>query len=53
MLGHDNVTTARLAEEAGGTWRHYAPGDHQPSTSEEYATPDYAASPVPYPSQGS
>ncbi|MGW0770792.1 hypothetical protein [Streptomyces sp. NPDC002676] len=26
MLGYD--TTARLAEEAGGTWRHYAPGDH-------------------------
>lgn len=27
MLGYDD-TTARLAEEAGGTWRHYAPGDH-------------------------
>jgi site-specific recombinase XerD len=28
MLGYDDDTTARLAEEAGGTWRHYAPGDH-------------------------
>ncbi|MFF0041604.1 hypothetical protein ACFYRG_36155 [Streptomyces mirabilis] len=28
MLGcHDN-TTAQLAAEAGGTWGHYAPGDH-------------------------
>ncbi|MET7703536.1 hypothetical protein [Streptomyces sp. NPDC005485] len=28
MLGYDDDTTARLAEEAGGTWRHDAPGDH-------------------------
>ncbi|MFI0730606.1 hypothetical protein ACH4S9_16735 [Streptomyces sp. NPDC021225] len=28
MLGYNADTTARLAEEAGGTWRHYAPGDH-------------------------
>ncbi|MGW7386136.1 hypothetical protein [Streptomyces sp. NPDC054794] len=28
MLGYNDDTTARLAEEAGGTWRHYAPGDH-------------------------
>lgn len=29
MLGYHDDTTARLAEEAGGTWRHYAPGDHR------------------------
>ncbi|MFJ9145691.1 hypothetical protein [Streptomyces griseus] len=28
MLGYHDDTAARLAEEAGGTWRHYAPGDH-------------------------
>ncbi|WP_185930423.1 hypothetical protein [Streptomyces sp. WAC05858] len=28
MLGYHDETTARLAAEAGGTWRHYAPGDH-------------------------
>ncbi|WP_107450319.1 hypothetical protein [Streptomyces sp. LUP30] len=28
-LGYHDDTTARLADEAGGTWRHYAPGDHR------------------------
>ncbi|MFG2684121.1 hypothetical protein [Streptomyces sp. NPDC048392] len=28
MLGYNDDHTTRLAEEAGGTWRHYAPGDH-------------------------
>ncbi|MFP1629810.1 hypothetical protein ACLB9X_32725 [Streptomyces sp. 5K101] len=28
MLGYHDDTTAQLAAEAGGTWRHYAPGDH-------------------------
>ncbi len=50
MLGYHDDTSARLAEEAGGTWRHYPQvtthGDHEPSTAEEYATPDYARSPV-------
>jgi len=27
-LGYHQVTTARLATQAGGTWSHYAPGDH-------------------------
>jgi hypothetical protein len=27
-LGYHDDTTAQLAAEAGGTWRHYAPGDH-------------------------
>ncbi|MDX2937815.1 hypothetical protein [Streptomyces ipomoeae] len=27
MLGYNDDTAARLAEEAGGTWCHYAPGD--------------------------
>ncbi|MEU0297948.1 hypothetical protein ABZ252_00455 [Streptomyces sp. NPDC006175] len=30
MLGHnDDHTHHRIAEEAGGTRRHYAPGDHR------------------------
>lgn len=29
MLGYNDDHTTRLAEEAGGTWRHYAPGDHR------------------------
>ncbi|MFF4758432.1 hypothetical protein [Streptomyces sp. NPDC001292] len=28
MLGYNDEITARLAEEAGGTWKRYAPGDH-------------------------
>ena len=28
VLGYHDDTTAKLAAEAGGTWRHYAPGDH-------------------------
>ncbi|MFD6044368.1 hypothetical protein ACFWG7_24065 [Streptomyces koyangensis] len=28
MLGYHDDTTAQLAAETGGTWRHYAPGDH-------------------------
>ncbi|MEV7114228.1 hypothetical protein [Streptomyces anulatus] len=28
MLGYHYGTTARLTEEAGGTWRHYAPDRH-------------------------
>ncbi|WP_128382034.1 hypothetical protein [Streptomyces cavernae] len=28
MLGYHDDTTAQLAAEAGGTWRHYAPGNH-------------------------
>lgn len=28
MLGYNDDHTTRIAEEAGGTWRHYAPGDH-------------------------
>jgi site-specific recombinase XerD len=28
MLGYHDDTTAQLAAEAGGTWRHYASGDH-------------------------
>ncbi|MBU3864964.1 hypothetical protein KN815_13020 [Streptomyces sp. 4503] len=28
MLGYHDETTAQLAAEAGGTWRHYVPGDH-------------------------
>ncbi|MGD3112575.1 hypothetical protein [Streptomyces sp. YGL11-2] len=28
MLGYHDDTTAQLAAEAGGIWRHYAPGDH-------------------------
>lgn len=28
MLGYNDDHTTRLAEETGGTWRHYAPGDH-------------------------
>ncbi|MCX4583180.1 hypothetical protein [Streptomyces sp. NBC_01481] len=28
VLGYHDETTAQLAAEAGGTWRHYAPGDH-------------------------
>ncbi|MDG9728749.1 hypothetical protein [Streptomyces sp. DH41] len=28
MLGYHDDTTAQLAAEAGGAWRHYAPGDH-------------------------
>ena len=28
MLGYHDDTTAQLAAESGGTWRHYAPGDH-------------------------
>ncbi|MFJ3803462.1 hypothetical protein ACIPSJ_45190 [Streptomyces sp. NPDC090088] len=28
MLDYHDDTTARLAEEAEGTWRHQAPGDH-------------------------
>ncbi|MFF3788305.1 hypothetical protein [Streptomyces sp. NPDC001933] len=28
MRGYHDDTTAQLAAEAGGTWRHYAPGDH-------------------------
>lgn len=27
-LGYHQVTTARLASEAGGTWSRYAPGNH-------------------------
>lgn len=27
-LGYHQVTTAKLAAEAGGTWSRYAPGDH-------------------------
>ncbi|MBT2388006.1 hypothetical protein J7E87_00865 [Streptomyces sp. ISL-1] len=27
MLGYHDKTIAQLAAEAGGTWRHYAPGD--------------------------
>jgi hypothetical protein len=27
-LGYHQVTTARLAGEAGTTWSNYAPGDH-------------------------
>ncbi|MEV1066900.1 hypothetical protein [Streptomyces sp. NPDC050263] len=29
MLGYNDDHTTRIAEEAGGTWRHYAPGDHR------------------------
>jgi len=28
MLGYHDDTTAQLAEEAGGTWKRDAPGDH-------------------------
>ncbi|MGX1851050.1 hypothetical protein [Streptomyces sp. NPDC055299] len=28
MLGYHDDTTAQLAAEASGTWRHYAPNDH-------------------------
>ncbi len=28
MLGYNDDHTTRISEEAGGTWRHYAPGDH-------------------------
>jgi hypothetical protein len=28
MLGYNDDHTTRIAEAAGGTWRHYAPGDH-------------------------
>jgi hypothetical protein len=28
MLGYNDDHTARLAEEAGGTWKGYAPGNH-------------------------
>ncbi|MFD3735737.1 hypothetical protein [Streptomyces sp. NPDC058632] len=28
MLGYNDDHTTRLAEEAGGTWKRYAPGDH-------------------------
>lgn len=28
MLGYHDETTAQVAAEAGGTWCHYAPGDH-------------------------
>jgi site-specific recombinase XerD len=28
MLGYHDDTTAQLAAEAGGTWQHYATGDH-------------------------
>ncbi|GHE13316.1 hypothetical protein GCM10010339_79850 [Streptomyces alanosinicus] len=28
MLGYNDDHTTRIAEEAGGTWRHYAPDDH-------------------------
>ncbi|WP_326701403.1 hypothetical protein OG909_31275 [Streptomyces sp. NBC_01754] len=31
MLGCNDDHTIRIAEEAGGTWRHYAAGDHRPS----------------------
>ena len=27
-LGFHDKTTTRIAAEAGGTWKHYAPGDH-------------------------
>lgn len=29
MLGYNDDHTTRIAEEAGGTWRHYAPGAHR------------------------
>lgn len=28
MLGYSNPRTENLAIDAGTTWRHYAPGDH-------------------------
>ena len=28
MLGYNDDHTTRIAEASGGTWRHYAPGDH-------------------------
>ncbi len=28
MLGYHEDTAAQFAAEAGGTWRHYASGDH-------------------------
>jgi hypothetical protein len=28
--GFHDKTTTRIAAEAGGTWKHYAPGDHSP-----------------------
>lgn len=28
ILGYNDDHTTRIAEAAGGTWRHYAPGDH-------------------------
>jgi hypothetical protein len=32
-LGYHQVTTAKLAAQAGGTWSRYAAGDHQRSPS--------------------
>jgi hypothetical protein len=32
-LGYHQVTTARLATQAGSTWSRYAPGDHLQSPS--------------------
>jgi hypothetical protein len=29
-LGYHQVTTAKLAAQAGTTWSRYAPGDHSP-----------------------
>ncbi|MFI9332123.1 hypothetical protein ACIGZJ_31840 [Kitasatospora sp. NPDC052868] len=28
MLGYHSVHAEAIAAEAGGTWKHYAPGDH-------------------------
>ena len=33
-LGYHQVTTAKLAARAGGTWSRYAPGDHLRSPSD-------------------
>jgi hypothetical protein len=50
-LGYHQATTARLAAQAGGTWSHYAPGDHLRSPSgwhphDEPTTLEQAGSPV-------
>jgi hypothetical protein len=29
-LGYHQITTAKLAAQAGTTWSRYAPGDHSP-----------------------
>ncbi|MER6417090.1 hypothetical protein [Streptomyces humidus] len=48
MLGYHNDTTAQLAAESGGTWRHYAPaithGEIKPSSVRECATLGYERS---------